>query len=357
MGPKVWVHAPSVGEFNTVRPLLELLSPEVEWFLSFSSPRAEGFLRSKLSDRRVYKLFPPVGLKVSKLLKEEKPEVLLLVEGDRYPALLGAPVEAKFFVNARLSDRSYGFLRFFRGVFVPKLNTFRKILCKDEETCERFESLGVRSEVLVPCGNLKAVLKPPEGELNLSFPEGTKVWVAGSTHPPEEREILTAFKEVLKRFPNAVLVLAPRHPTRAGEVFKLTLSFFPEGEAALRSSVSGTFKGKVLVVDTFGELLNFYRAADAAFVGGSLVKVGGHNLLEPAYFGKPVLYGPFVDKFRDLEGILRKLGLAFPVKDWRELALRVVQVFKNPPRAKGSLRDLSREVLNCYRRELPFLAT
>ncbi len=353
----VWIHTPSVGEFRTVKPLLERFPEDLKLVHSFSSPRGEEFFKKNLSQQTVYKLFPPLGFKVKKLLKEQKPDYLLLVESDRYPALLGAKVERKFLINARLSDRSYRLIKFLKPLFVPKLNTFEAILCKDSETCEKFRSLGVKSSILHPCGNLKVVMKPPEGEPNITFPKEVKLFVAGSTHEGEERIVLSAFRKIKERFPKAVLVIAPRHISRSGKVLSLARELLPDAKTLLRSRVKGTFEGDILIVDTLGELLQFYKLADIAFVGGSLVKVGGHNILEPAYFGKPTLYGPFIFKFKDLEKVLKSLGLAFPVRDERELFQKAVEILENPPKAEGNLTLLSKEVLSCYLKRLPFLST
>jgi len=346
---KIWFHTPSVGEFNTSKLLIEFAKKQGHWLvLSYSSPRAEEFLKKQTLAGKVYKLFPPIGFKVKKLLKEEKPDVFILVESDRYPSLLTAKVERKFVVNARISERSFKFLKLFKSFYSKWFNTFEKILCKDTEDCERFYLLGVKSSILHPCGNLKIVSQPKGVKETVKFAPERFVIVLGSTHEGEEEIWLDAFSRIRKKIPNAVLVVAPRHIGRADRVYKLAKESFPKLTVKRRTEVNKTFYGDILIVDTLGELLGFYKTANVCFVGGSLVKVGGHNLLEPAFFSKPTLYGPHIFKFKDLEKVLKSLGLAYKVRDREEIIRTVVEIYKNPPKVLGSLEALSKKVWICY---------
>jgi len=352
---KIWFHTPSVGEFNTVKPLIEFVkSKNPNLVLSYTSPRAEEFLKKQPLVGKVYKLFPPLGFKVKKLLEEEKPDVFILVESDRYPALLTAKVERKFIVNARISERSFKFLKLFKSFYSKWFNTFEKILCKDAEDCERFRLLGVKSSILHPCGNLKIVSKPKKVEIKVNFPPEKFVIVLGSTHEGEEEIWLDAFSRIRQKIPNAVLVVAPRHIGRADRVYKLAKKKFPNLAVKRRTEIDNTFWGDILIVDTLGELLGFYKTANVCFVGGSLVKVGGHNLLEPAFFSKPTLYGPYIFKFKDLEKVLVNLGLAYKVQNETDIIQKVVGIFKNPPKVLANLENLSTRIFSCYLKELAF---
>jgi len=351
----VWVHTPSVGEYNTVKPLLELLKRKNHRLvLTYSSPRASGFLSNQsLPDEVVHLSIPTLvwGKNLDRFLEVYKPDVLILVESDRYPALLSAKVEKKFIVNARISDRSFSFLKLFKNLYAKLFNGFDKILCKDRKNCAKFRSLGVNPKILTPCGNLKAVFSPKAVNPPISC-EGFVI-TAGSTHRGEEKILLDAFGEIKKRIPSAVLILAPRHPQRAKEVFNLARSKFPNAKLLLRSQLfSPHFGGDILIVDTLGELLGFYKIASVTFVGGSLVPIGGHNLLEPAYFGKPVMFGPFVGKFTDLAELLRDIGLAYPVRGVRDIVQTVVEIYRRGVPQGGNLQGISHRVLECYRREL-----
>ena len=351
----VWVHTPSVGEYNTVKPLLELLKENKHRLVvTYSSPRAESFLKGqKIPDEVVHLNIPSLawGKDLNKFLNVYNPRVFILVESDRYPALLSVKVEKKFIVNARISGRSFKFLRIFRGFYSRLFNTFDKIMCKDRKTCAKFRSIGVNPKILTTCGNLKAVFSPKV----VSPPVQLKgfVLVAGSTHKGEEEILLSAFGEIKKKIPSAVLVIAPRHPQRAKEVLKIAKGKFPTLKTLLRSQVfTPHFEGDILIVDTLGELLGFYRVARVTFVGGSLVPIGGHNLLEPAYFGKPVMFGPFVGKFSDLEKLLKEMGLAYPVKRAEDITATVLRIYKRGATQKGSLEEISKRILDCYKREL-----
>jgi len=352
----IWVHTPSVGEYLTVKPLLELLKENNHRLvITYSSPRAGDFMkRQHLGE--AYIRFPLwgliTGISVKRFLQKYRPRALILVESDRYPALLSAKVPKKLIVNARISDKSFKFLQSLRALYRPLFAQFDAILCKDEKTLKRFQSLGVPSERLKVCGNLKAVFKPKLKEVGIDFPPDRRVITAGSTHKGEEEIVLSAFGGIKKRYPNAVLVIAPRHVERSKEVFKLAKRFFPHLSISLRSQVEGTFGGDILIVDTLGELLHFYKHSTVAFVGGSLVPVGGHNLLEPAYFGKPVIFGPHVGKFEDLVFLLEELGLAFPVKGKEDFVKTALGLLEKPPTPKGDLKAISERIYNCYARTL-----
>ena len=347
MSETYWVHVPSVGEYNTARPLLELIKKRGNRLVvSFFSPRAREFLgRQNLPDE-VYKLPFPFGGNIERFVKRVKPGTFILVESDRFPALLGAKVGRKFVVNARMSERSFKFLKLLRFFYKPLFNSFNLIGCKDRENCNRFANLGVEKKRLKVCGNLKVVFTPPKGKIEITLPPKAFVIVAGSTHKGEEEVWFRAFKEIKKKILNAVLIVAPRHIERGKEVFLLSKSF--GFKTALRSKTKN-LKGEVLVVDTLGELVAFYQLSHISFVGGSLVPIGGHNLLEPAYFSKPTLYGPFVDKFRDLEEILNSLGLGFKVEKERDIYETVLKLHKEGVKPKGDLKEISQKVLNCYK--------
>jgi len=347
---KIWFHTPSVGEFNTAKPLIEFVKNNKKHtvVLSYSSPRAEEFFKKQNSVDKIYKLFPPLGFKVKNFLKKEKPDTFILVESDRYPALLTAKVERKFIVNARISKKSFRLLKLFKFFYAKWFNTFEKILCKDEEDCKRFHLLGVKSSILHLCGNLKAVSKLGEVKKVIKFPTEKFIIVLGSTHEGEEEIWLNAFKKIRQKIPYAVLVIAPRHIGRANKVCKLAKEKFPNLIIKRRTEITDTFDGDILIVDTLGELLGFYKTANICFVGGSLVKVGGHNLLEPAFFSKPTLYGPYIFKFKDLERILENLGLAYKVKNEIDIVQTVINIFKKPPKILKNFENLSMEIFNCY---------
>ena len=352
----IWVHTPSVGEYITATPLLKYLKEQNHKLLiTYSSPRARDFMEKQtLGD--VYIHLPIWGLvfgySVRSLIKKFNPQALILVESDRYPSLSGVEISRKIVINARISGKSFKFLKTFRFLYGKLFENFDKILCKDEETRKKFIELGVSPARLKVCGNLKVVFNPTVKSADIFLKNQKEVLVAGSTHRGEEEIIFSAFGKVKKAFPQAVLVVAPRHIRRSKEVYKLAKEKFPNLKVSLRTEVKGYYDGDILIVDTLGELIHFYKLSTVSFVGGSLIPVGGHNLLEPAYFGKPVLFGPYVEKFADLVELLEALNLAFPVKGEKDFSETVIRLFKNPPPPKGDLKEISKRVLDCYTSEL-----
>jgi len=345
----IWVHTPSVGEFLTAKPLLQKLKNNKTYLvLTYFSPRAENFLKKQDLADFVLALPFPFGGFIGKFNKLINPELFLLIESDRFPELLKVKAKQKFILNARISESSFKLLRLLKPIYQTAFGSFNKIICKSEEDYNKFLTLGVKEEKLTVCGNLKAVLKPPAVKIDIEFPRGVKVITAGSTHKGEEKLILNAFSEVKKVYKNAILILAPRHIERIPEVKNLLASF--PFSYSLRTEVKNkTFEGDVLVVDTLGELSAFYEISDLCIVGGTFIPLGGHNILEPAYFGKPVIYGPHIWKFKDLEELLKDIGLGFRTEGVN-LAQVLLQWLENPPKPKKDLKKISEQILDCYLR-------
>jgi len=328
----LWFHCASVGEFNTALPLIRELKKDHGVVLTYFSPRAKEYLEGK---GEFYDLLFPLPLDLPLLIRrfEEivRPKALLVVERELWPCLLRSTKVRKILLSA-----------YSKGGLMEKLliKEFDLIIAKSEEDGRRFLEEGARKVVV--CGNLKVVqeidaVSPPE------LPEGGGVMVAGSTREGEEVVILRAFLELRKEFPLR-LVIAPRHLRRVGEVLKTALGM---GLKAKRRSEGGE-DWEVLILDTLGELKGFYSKADVAFVGGTIAKVGGHNLLEPAFFGKPVLFGPHTWKVRDLEEILREKGYGFRVRDEEDIVRTVRRLLSEGFEPKESFEDFSREVKRCY---------
>jgi len=352
----VWIHTPSVGEYITAKPLLKYLKQKgFNLIISYSSPRAQSFMKKQtLGERYIRFSIKDLvwGYPVKRFISEISPHLFIVVESDRYPSLWGAPVPFKMLVNARISIKSFRFMKTFRFIYRNLLNSFNEILCKDINACQRFQELGVSKEKLRLCGNLKLIYSPPDKEINIFFPKERKVFVAGSTHNGEERIIFKAFAKLKRKFPNSVLVIAPRHIDRAFHILQLARQYFPYLKISLRSKEKGLYAGDILIVDTLGELYHFYKLSSVSFVGGSLVPVGGHNLFEPAFFGKPVLFGPYVEKFLDLVKILEKIGLAFPIKDESDIFKTTLQLFEKPPLFKINPAQISKQTFLCYKNEI-----
>jgi 3-deoxy-D-manno-octulosonic-acid transferase len=326
----LWVQAVSVGEVAVARPLLvELRRRHPELPLLLSSTTATGLALGSSNQVADVVLPFPVDLPgpVRRFLDAARPRLVVLVETELWPELLagcqarGIPVAQ---VNARISDSSLRGYRAARWALRALLRPISLVLAQGEEERRRLVSLGIPPDKIRVTGNIKfdaAPARPAAPELPHRLQElatGRPVWVAGSTMHGEEQAVLAS----LLRLPEAnrpFLLLAPRHPDRAGEVVKLALA---RGLRVVRRTAIGAAPEPcdVVVLDTVGELAALYGLASVAFVGGSLVRSGGHNPIEPARFGVPVLTGPHIRNFAliyrdfiaagapDRAGALRRAG-------------------------------------------------
>jgi 3-deoxy-D-manno-octulosonic-acid transferase len=240
--------------------------------------------------------------------------------------------------NGRLSDRSFRRYRLARPFMRRVLEDVRAFAMQSDEDARRILALGARPERVVVTGNLKHEPAPdPPGAAELwqrllGIGRDQRVWVAGSTHRGEEEQVLDAHGRAQSAHPGLALVLAPRHPERAGEVADLVAArgWTPVRRSALPSGRTPPNGRAVIVLDTVGELAQLYAIADVVFVGGSLVPAGGHNMLEPAFRGKPVLFGPHTENFREPAGLLLLRGAALVVRDAGELGTTLDRLLADP---------------------------
>lgn len=319
-GPVLWAHAVSVGETRAVMPLLRLFKqrhPEAR--VAFSTVTQTGNRVAAEEGKAVIDAlfyFPfDLSWAVKHVIKKTRPKLFLTVEKEIWPNLflllnrLKTPV---IMVNGTISERSYRrFLHFgffFRGVF----GMMQAFCARTPEDMERAVNAGVKKDSAFLTGNIKFDIRPPEVNASsldalkkaLGLKPGDRVIVAGSTHRGEEEIILAAFKALSTELKGLKLVLAPRHPER-----------FNEAEAVVKKSGlawarrSRAADADVVILDTVGELMTVYSFADAAIVGGSFVEgIGGHNLLEPAMLGKPVICGPYLTTYLNMAEMLEATG-------------------------------------------------
>jgi 3-deoxy-D-manno-octulosonic-acid transferase len=328
------VHGSSVGEQRVVSTLITGLRKRYPegWFWASAytvtgRPSADGYFPIDLS------------FAVRRALACVRPDLVVLIEGEFWPSFLkiaereSIPVVS---LSTHLSERSYRRYRCFGKCSQRMLGRIRCFGVQDETIRQRLLDLGVTSERIRVTGNLKFdVIPRTSGEI----PSAWKDWlsggpslVAGSTREEEEALVVEAFLKIVGRFPGARLILAPRHPQRFEEVARLLQQ---KGVNFLRRSRLEEGKGplpvdRILLLDVMGELPSWYAAGTAAFVGGSLVPVGGHNLLEPASLGKPVCFGPHVENVSEQAELLERSGGGAIVRDVGALADRVGGWFANP---------------------------
>ncbi|NPB08038.1 MAG: 3-deoxy-D-manno-octulosonic acid transferase [Aquificae bacterium] len=331
--PPLWVHAASVGEFNTVLPLLLELKKTYPLFLTYFSPRAGQYLERY---RNLFVDIFPLPLDLPPLIRHfeslVKPRALLVVERELWPSLLTFTKAPRVLLNAG-----------WKGTLREKLlyRRFALVLTRTEKDANLIKP-HTRGRV-VACGNLKLLPPPEVPDPPVEKPPG-KLLVAGSTHAGEEEVILKAFKR-LRHLPLR-LVLVPRHPERAKEVFKLSKE---KGFKTAFLSEGGE-DWEVLVVDRLGLLRSFYRVADLSIVGGTFVPVGGHNIAEPVLLGSPVLFGPYTFKVKELEELLKEEGVGFKTTA-ESLPALIEELLLNPPPV-SSFTERSRKIKECYLRHL-----
>lgn len=342
----LWLHSVSVGEAVVGSILASRLSERCRGFpLLVSTVTATGrqVAEERISQADAFIYFPlDFPGPVTRALSVVAPRLVLLTEGEIWPNFLEAchrrslPV---LLVNGRVSRRSFRRYHAVKPLFRRVLDRITLFCMQGEADAARILALGADPERVVVTGNIKY----DNEEANGQFPphlapiaqlmNGRPVWVAGSTHRGEEALILQAFREVRKEVPESVLILAPRHPERVPEVETLIREAgFP---CARRSSLgeSGAELLPVILVDTMGELSQLYALATVVFVGGSLVRKGGHNILEPARYRRPILFGPHMENFAEVADAFLRDGRSHQVRDTSQLVAQVVELFRNPAAA------------------------
>ncbi len=342
--PNIWVHALSVGEVTAAFPLIEGIVkrwPGLELICSASTATGLKTLRAKdLPASATITCLPFDCLPlVRKVLDRLKPDCFVLVETDIWPNWIWELKKrgvATLLVNGSISSRAAARLRRFRLVRELLYNGFSRIAMQSEEDVERLIMTGMEKDRVTCLGNLKFDVTPANIDARkkqdirrlLGLTNKALSWIAGSTHPGEEALVLQTHKRLARFFREIQLVIAPRNPARGREILDLSRSMGLQ--ARLRTDQGYTGHADVTILDTLGELNDCYAVCDVAFVGGTLVDIGGHNLLEPACHGIPVLYGPYVESCRDMARLLERTGGALPVNGPDELYARLRPLFNDP---------------------------
>ena len=327
----IWIHAVSVGETMAAEPLVRILleqRPDYSILITTVTPTGSARVTALFGDD-VAHVYAPYDLPdvVSRFLGRVGPRLAIVMETELWPNLFYACQHRSvplLLVNARLSERSVaGYLRV-RGLAARTLSAVTEIAAQSELDAGRFRSLGADEQRITVTGNMKFEQRIPPSlreraeVLRRDWGVGRAVWVAGSTHEGEDEMLLDVFAQLRKQFRGCLLVLVPRHPERFGTVAELCRQ---RGyNTVLRSErLPCTSETDVFIGDSMGELALFYAASDVAFTGGSLVFHGGHNLLEPAALGVPVVTGPHVFNFVEICELLLQAGACVKVKDTGEL--------------------------------------
>ena len=334
----IWIHAVSLGEVNAAVPLIEALMRrygDSPFVITTVTPTGSARVLQLFGDR-VFHVYLPYDLTtaVRRFLDRIKPRLAVIMETEIWPNLFMTCSDrdiAIVIANARLSEKSL------RGYWPIQPLARRAIRCasfiaaQSASDGERLHALGAPSDKLAVVGNLKFDMSVPLDvidhgrEFRANAGADRPVWIAASTHEGEEMIVLKAHAEVLRRFPDALLLIAPRHPERFKALATACKAF--GFRTATRSEERNADRAKqCFVVDSMGELLRFYAAADVAFVGGSLVPVGGHNLLEPAALARPGIVGPHTFNFAEVTEDLIKAGAVLRIPDGEALGPAVVRL-------------------------------
>ncbi len=359
--PVIWVHAVSLGEVVAAVPLVRMLhARHAEYRLIVTTVTETGReaveqrLTGVAEHRYVPLDFPWV---VSRVVETLRPALFICVETELWPNLLrilssrGVPV---VLVNGRLSSQSYRGYRLIRPLMTQMLACVTSCLMQSRRDAERITNLGAPADRVVCTGNIKFdqpvphIDKTDADDLrNLLLTGDEELFVAGSTHPGEEEQLLACYRTLLQHYPGLVLLLAPRHIERAAQVAAVAVA---KGFAVVRRSLlpGGCVPPngpRVIILDTRGELATVYRYAVATFVGGTFVPIGGHNLLEPAIWGKPVFFGPYTDHCAEIADLLLRAEGGRRATDGAELTTHVTAVLNDRPALEGMGRAAQQVVI------------
>lgn len=359
-----WVHAASAGEVGGLEPFLdELASRSDAPLVVLTTTTAAGREAAKRLRSVHHACLAPVDIMpcVTRFIRSVKPERLILTETELWPTTIIQGSRSGLrpvLVNARMTERSRSRYGFIAPFLRPALEALSLVCAQTQPDAERFTGLGARNVVVT--GNTKydkgraAGELPEESRLKLRLMglEDKRLFIAGSTHPVEEDAVLAAFLQARSLGAELALVVAPRHAERAHETLKALKDAGLKPALWSRGHTPGA---DCALIDVMGVLPTLWPRAALAYVGGTLVKVGGHNLLEPALAGAPVLFGPHTWTLEHVARILENGGGGWRVHDARELADRLVDAAKDPARAAavgGTARELAEALRGATRRTL-----
>lgn len=340
--PVVWLHTVSVGEFITAKPIINHLLErgDHEIVVTTTTPTASEQV-TKNYQGKVFHVYSPYDLHlfISWFLNKIKPRLTVILETELWPNTVDCCYERNIpvvIVNARLSEKSAAGYKKVAWLFLPMIRQITHVAVQNQKDAQRFQALGLTEDKTLVTGSIKFDVKIT-GEMTarakqlkskFSFDGQRKILLAASTHKGEDKIVLDAFVEIRKQHPDTLLLLAPRHPDRFEDVYELCRN--RKFKLARRSNDSSPqASDDILLCDTMGELFFLYGAADIAIVCGSFVGNGGHNYIEAAAWGIPVISGPSTFNFAQISELLLKSGGMVIANDSDDLATKICELFSD----------------------------
>lgn len=354
----IWLHTVSVGESIAAAPFVRALQaayPDLPITLTCMTPTGSERIRAMFGDD-VQHCYMPYDLPcmARRFLNNARPQLAILMETELWPNHIrqcdrtGIPV---MLANGRLSERSARGYGRFPKLVAPMLQQLQALAVQTGMEAQRFIGLGASAERVHVTGSIKFDMQIDEqlpqkaGQFKAGWqPANRPAWIAASTHIGEDEQILQAHARVLQEQPDTLLILVPRHPERFGSVYQLCET---SGMQTLRRSANEPVQTQhqILLGDSMGEMMLYYALSDLAFVGGSLVAHGGHNVLEPAALGKPVLTGPHYFNFLDIAGQMQQAGALCEVQNADELADGLLHLWRQPEQ-RAAMEQAGYQVLH-----------
>ena len=337
-----WIHAVSVGEVRAIVPLVRSIlgeRPECRLCVTTTTPTGSATVHQLLGDLVEHCYLPyDTGFGIRQFLARVQPKAGLIVETEIWPNLIHECQKCNVhlaYINVRLSERSGIRYSRFHSLFAPLLGAIDLLLIQSEADAERIISIGASADKSFVTGSIKidAAIPPSTSEaaqdIRRTIAGDRPVWICGSTREGEEQMLLRAFQRVRKLHSDLLLLLVPRHPERFDSIARLCKRSGLKLTRRSRADESEV-KPDVYLADTMGELSLLYAVADVAFVGGSLVELGGQNVLEPCALGVPVCFGPHMFNFAEISRWVLDAGAGFQVKDEDQLVVMIDRLLRNP---------------------------
>jgi len=338
----IWFHAVSFGEAESLFPLVRHIQeqhPGLKLLITTTTPTGSARVKAVLRDT-VEHVYLPYDLPdaVHRFMQYFKPQLAVIMETEIWPNLFagcGKNQISLYIINARLSEKSSRGYQKIPALVRPALAQVKLIAAQTEDDTDRFIGIGAEASQVKTLGNIKFDIEIPVEITGQGLQLKTKlfsnrfVWLIASTHKDEEAIFLEIYKTLKHQIPELLLVIAPRHPERFSDVkklaeqYQLSVVLRTEGKACQPDT-------DMYLLDTMGELKLFYAAADIAFVGGSMVPTGGHNILEPAALAIPVLFGPYMVNFKEITKRILKIEAAIQCQDQAEVTRAVMALYADP---------------------------